>query len=146
MTATAYVRRVTLISGLCVAMAVAIVGCGGSSADKGTLAARTPPLVKDAKGFRCLKSNGDSLGRCPANPNFGKTRAQVRAQVIAKAKAAQRASIAKARAARLARIEAARVAGGKVVRTRPLCAYPEVAKYKGSGSIDEAANFTCRKP
>jgi feruloyl esterase len=33
--------------------------------------------------------------------------------------------------------------GGKVDRTRPLCAYPKVAKYKGSGSIDDAANFTC---
>ena len=30
-----------------------------------------------------------------------------------------------------------------VARTRPLCAYPQVAKYKGSGSIDEAANFSC---
>lgn len=45
-----------------------------------------------------------------------------------------------------ARIEAARVVDGKVVRTRPLCAYPEVARYKGSGSIDEAANFSCAKP
>ena len=34
-------------------------------------------------------------------------------------------------------------ADGKVDRTRPLCPYPQVAKYKGSGSIDEAANFTC---
>jgi feruloyl esterase len=34
---------------------------------------------------------------------------------------------------------------GKVVRTRPLCAYPEVAMYKGSGSIDDAANFSCGK-
>ena len=32
---------------------------------------------------------------------------------------------------------------GKVDRTRPLCAYPQVAKYKGSGSIDDAANFVC---
>jgi feruloyl esterase len=32
---------------------------------------------------------------------------------------------------------------GKVDRTRPVCPYPQVAKYKGSGSIDEAANFTC---
>ena len=30
-----------------------------------------------------------------------------------------------------------------VVRTRPLCAYPARAVYKGSGSTDEAANFTC---
>ena len=34
---------------------------------------------------------------------------------------------------------------GKVTRTRPLCAYPETARYKGSGSIDDAANFTCGK-
>ena len=44
------------------------------------------------------------------------------------------------------RIEASRVVQGKVVRTRPLCAYPEVAKYKGNGSIDDAANFSCAKP
>jgi Tannase and feruloyl esterase len=28
-------------------------------------------------------------------------------------------------------------------RTRPLCAYPLVARYKGSGSTDDAANFSC---
>jgi feruloyl esterase len=32
---------------------------------------------------------------------------------------------------------------GRVTRTRPICPYPQVARYKGSGSIDEAANFTC---
>jgi feruloyl esterase len=31
------------------------------------------------------------------------------------------------------------------VRTRPLCAYPQVARYKGSGSTDDAANFVCTK-
>jgi feruloyl esterase len=31
-------------------------------------------------------------------------------------------------------------------RTRPLCPYPQVAKYKGSGSTDDAANFACAKP
>lgn len=30
-----------------------------------------------------------------------------------------------------------------VVRTRPLCAYPQVARWNGSGSTDDAANFTC---
>jgi feruloyl esterase len=35
---------------------------------------------------------------------------------------------------------------GKVDRTRPLCPYPKMAKYKGSGSIDEAANFVCAMP
>lgn len=29
-------------------------------------------------------------------------------------------------------------------RTRPLCAYPKVAVYKGSGSIEDAANFACQ--
>ena len=33
-----------------------------------------------------------------------------------------------------------------VQMTRPLCVYPKVAKYKGSGSTDEAANFTCAAP
>lgn len=28
-------------------------------------------------------------------------------------------------------------------RTRPLCPYPKFAKYKGSGSIEDAANFSC---
>ena len=41
-------------------------------------------------------------------------------------------------------IPASRVRDGKVDRTRPLCPYPQVAKYKGSGSIDEAANFACK--
>ena len=35
---------------------------------------------------------------------------------------------------------------GKVDRTRPLCPYPLVARYKGTGSIDEAANFRCVTP
>jgi sugar lactone lactonase YvrE len=30
-----------------------------------------------------------------------------------------------------------------VVRTRPLCPYPQIAKYKGTGSIDRAENFVC---
>jgi feruloyl esterase len=34
-----------------------------------------------------------------------------------------------------------RDAGGKVLRTRPLFPYPKLAKYKGSGSTDEAENF-----
>jgi feruloyl esterase len=35
---------------------------------------------------------------------------------------------------------------GVVDRTRPLCQYPQVARYKGAGSIDDAANFTCAAP
>ncbi len=29
-------------------------------------------------------------------------------------------------------------------RTRPLCAYPSVASYKGSGSVEDAQNFSCK--
>jgi len=32
---------------------------------------------------------------------------------------------------------------GRVDRTRPLCLYPQVARWKGTGSTDEAANFSC---
>lgn len=44
------------------------------------------------------------------------------------------------------RIVAQRVRNGQVDRTRPLCAYPQVARYKGSGSTDDATNFTCVSP
>lgn len=38
---------------------------------------------------------------------------------------------------------ATRSVDGKVVRSRPLCPEPQVAKYIGSGSIDAAENFRC---
>jgi feruloyl esterase len=41
------------------------------------------------------------------------------------------------------RIVASHSTEGKVDRTRPLCPYPQVAKWTGSGSSDDAANFTC---
>jgi hypothetical protein len=44
------------------------------------------------------------------------------------------------------RLIASHVTAGKVDRTRPLCAWPNVAKYKGTGSTDEAASFTCVAP
>ena len=44
------------------------------------------------------------------------------------------------------RIVASHAANAAVDRTRPLCPYPQVAVYKGTGSIDEAANFICRNP
>lgn len=36
--------------------------------------------------------------------------------------------------------------GGKVVRTRPLCPFPERAFYSDAGNTDEAASFECREP
>jgi feruloyl esterase len=35
---------------------------------------------------------------------------------------------------------------GQVYRTRPACAYPKVAKYKGSGDVNDAASFACVDP
>jgi feruloyl esterase len=43
-------------------------------------------------------------------------------------------------------IIASHFTAGHVDRTRPLCVYPRVAKYKGTGSTDDAANFTCPLP
>ncbi len=41
---------------------------------------------------------------------------------------------------------ASKVVDGTVTRTRPLCAYPNVARYTGQGSIDDAASFRCVAP
>src|SRR5712691_2451158 len=41
-------------------------------------------------------------------------------------------------------IIASRYVGDKVERTRPLCPYPQVAVYKGTGSTDDATNFACK--
>ena len=35
---------------------------------------------------------------------------------------------------------------GNVDRTRPICPYPKVSKYKGTGDINTAANFICVEP
>jgi feruloyl esterase len=43
-------------------------------------------------------------------------------------------------------IIASHLSAGVADRTRPLCVYPQVAQYKGTGSIDDAANFVCRAP
>ena len=34
--------------------------------------------------------------------------------------------------------------GGEVLMTRPVCPYPEVARYDGAGELSEAASFECR--
>jgi feruloyl esterase len=43
-------------------------------------------------------------------------------------------------------LAASRVRAGATDRTRPLCAYPQVATYKGSGNTNDAANFSCKAP
>ena len=41
------------------------------------------------------------------------------------------------------KIIANRVEGGVKKMTRPVCPYPEVARYKGAGDTNDAANFSC---
>jgi feruloyl esterase len=41
---------------------------------------------------------------------------------------------------------AKKMSAGDVVRTRPLCPYPQVARYDGAGSFDNADNFRCVNP
>ena len=45
-----------------------------------------------------------------------------------------------------ASIPASRVVNGKTERTRPLCPFPQVSRYSGNGSTDDAANFACKAP
>lgn len=45
-----------------------------------------------------------------------------------------------------AQIAGAHVEKGETTRTRPMCPYPQVARYKGTGSVDDAANFACVAP
>jgi pimeloyl-ACP methyl ester carboxylesterase len=44
------------------------------------------------------------------------------------------------------RITASRVQNNQTTRTRPLCMYPAVAVYKGTGSTDDAKSFACETP
>ncbi|HSW40326.1 MAG TPA: tannase/feruloyl esterase family alpha/beta hydrolase [Acidobacteriota bacterium] len=43
-------------------------------------------------------------------------------------------------------IMAHRIENNRVVRTRPLCPYPQVARYRGEGSVDDAGSFHCVFP
>jgi feruloyl esterase len=45
-----------------------------------------------------------------------------------------------------ASLKATQMEAGKVKRTRPLCPYPDVARYSGKGDVNDAANFSCRAP
>jgi feruloyl esterase len=44
------------------------------------------------------------------------------------------------------RIVASNAVNGTVTRTRPVYPYPTVARYDGTGSIDDAANFVAYTP
>jgi feruloyl esterase len=42
-----------------------------------------------------------------------------------------------------AQIIASHSTDGKVDKTRPLCPFPQIARYKGTGSLNDAENFAC---
>ena len=42
------------------------------------------------------------------------------------------------------KIVASHPPGDDITRSRPLCAYPQLAIYKGTGSTDEAGSFECQ--
>lgn len=42
-----------------------------------------------------------------------------------------------------AQMIASKIVDGRTTRTRPLCPYPQQARYSGTGSLDDAANFAC---
>ncbi len=44
------------------------------------------------------------------------------------------------------RVVATRSVNGVVDRLRPLCVYPKVAAYRGTGDTNDAASFECRDP
>jgi feruloyl esterase len=44
------------------------------------------------------------------------------------------------------RVVAAHVTDNRVDMTRPLCPYPQVAEYTGTGNTNDAGNFVCRAP
>jgi hypothetical protein len=44
------------------------------------------------------------------------------------------------------RLVATRAINGVVDRLRPLCGYPKVATYTGSGDTNDASNFVCTNP
>jgi feruloyl esterase len=44
------------------------------------------------------------------------------------------------------KVIAAHVTNGVVNRTRPLCPYPQEARWNGTGSTDQAGNFVCELP
>jgi feruloyl esterase len=41
---------------------------------------------------------------------------------------------------------ASKIVNGAVTRSRPLCPYPQVARYEGQGDSDDAARFECKVP
>jgi feruloyl esterase len=43
-------------------------------------------------------------------------------------------------------IQAKQIKENKPVMTRPLCPYPQSARYSGNGDLKDGANFECKMP
>ena len=43
-------------------------------------------------------------------------------------------------------LSASRITDNRVNMTRTICPYPQIAKYSGVGSTNDAANFACSLP
>jgi feruloyl esterase len=52
--------------------------------------------------------------------------------------------VAKARSTGANVVNAELPATWGAARTRPLCTYPKVARYNGTGDVENAANFSCK--
>ena len=106
------------------------------------------PAIESADGRRILRKGGGTDGRRDRRISSGCSWCPACSTAAAASEPAcstprRRCSIGWNPATPRNRSPAAAWSDGKVVRTRPLCPYPQVARYKGSGSIDDAANFSC---
>jgi feruloyl esterase len=107
------------------------------------------PLVSPDTSLIIFKRINDAVGRSAANslalfmvPGMGHCQGGPGTDVFDKVAALDRwvESASKPRS-----MVASHLTSGVVDRTRPLCAYPAVARYIGSGSTDDARNFRCQQ-
>lgn len=85
------------------------------------------------------------MGHCaggPATDQFDALSALV--AWVEQGTAPQRLTAAARGAGNAGGVNAELPAGWSATRTRPLCPYPKVARYAGSGSLEDAASFNCQ--
>ena len=92
---------------------------------------------------KAMGGDGCDAGVLPLLPRarHGALRRRRGAEYVRRAGSAR--GLGRDEASRRTRFPASHSTNGQIDRTRPLCAYPAVARYKGAGSIDDAANFSC---
>jgi feruloyl esterase len=100
---------------------------------------------RETDAFFCLYL-APGVGHCAGGPGpdaFGQTVDQSNDPERSLSKALERWVEQGAAPDRIIATKYTHGANPRAVRTRPLCPYPQVASYKGSGSTDDSANFTC---